>query len=136
MALTGDNFCASAMGAFVLALKNSATFFITNGIGTLIFFLGKMSICIANTFIGYLIITKVPQFVEDIDNPVPVLAIIFLISLMMANVFMEIYSSVSLSMLQCFYADVDICNQNHEDSLNSRSRPEEMHNVVAMIVRK
>ena len=59
----------------MLALKNAATFFITNGIGSLIFFLGKMTISIINTAIGYLLITHVESFKEEIDNPVPVLAI-------------------------------------------------------------
>ena len=75
VALTGESFCTSAMAAFVLALKNAATFFITNGIGSLIFFLGKMTISIINTAIGYLLITHVESFKEEIDNPVPVLAI-------------------------------------------------------------
>ena len=55
------------MSAFVLALKNAASFFITNGIGALIYFLGKATISILNTFIGYLLITYVPDFEEDID---------------------------------------------------------------------
>ena len=36
MALTGDSFCTSAVNAFVLAIKNSGTFFITNGAGALL----------------------------------------------------------------------------------------------------
>ena len=39
--LTGNNFCSSAMAAFILALKNSGSFLITNGIGGLILSLGK-----------------------------------------------------------------------------------------------
>ena len=99
VALTGENFCTSAMAAFVLALKNAATFFITNGIGALIQFLGRVTVSIANTLIGYLIITYVPEFVEDIDSPVPVLLVIFFISFTMATVFMEVYSSTSLAIL-------------------------------------
>ena len=99
VALTGESFCSSAMAAFVLALKNAATFTITNGVGSLIFFLGKMTISITNTAIGYVLITNVESFKEDIDNPIPILAIIFLISLMMASVFMNLYDSTSLSVL-------------------------------------
>ena len=58
-----------------------------------------MTISIANTFIGYLIITKVPEFIEDIDSPVPVLAVIFFISFTMATVFMEVYAATSLAIL-------------------------------------
>ena len=56
--MTGENFCTSAMSACALALKNSATFIITNGIGYLLSFLGKMSIAIGNTCLGYLMIKK------------------------------------------------------------------------------
>lgn len=57
VALTGKNFCSSAMAAFVLALKNSASFVITNGIGTLIQFLGKLGISVGNTLVGYVMVT-------------------------------------------------------------------------------
>jgi hypothetical protein len=62
VALTGENFCTSAMQAFVLALKNAASFFITNGIGALIYFLGKTCISITNTAIGYMLISWVPEW--------------------------------------------------------------------------
>lgn len=110
MALSCESFCTSAIAAFTLALKNSATFLITNGIGGLIRFLGRIAICIANTFIGYLIINYDTELKEDIDNPIVILAVIFLISWTLATVFMEVYSITSLAILQCLYADVDICN--------------------------
>lgn len=134
VALTGENFCNSGMTAFVLALKNSTTFFITNGIGTLIFFLGKMTISIFNTLIGYFIITNVPEFREEIENPVTVLAVVFLMSLVVANVFMEVLSSASLTILQCFYTDVDICEQSKTDIFNNKNRPVEMQEIVEMLV--
>lgn len=60
VALTGKGFCSSALTAFVLALKNSGSFLITNGIGRLISFVGKAFISISNTAIGYLVINMVP----------------------------------------------------------------------------
>lgn len=99
VALTGENFCSSAMQAFVLALKNAGSFFITNGIGNLIYFLGKACISIVNTTIGYLLISCVPTFEEEIDEPLPFLGMIFLMSYMMATTFMEVYGGVSLAIL-------------------------------------
>ena len=133
VALTGDSFCASAMAAFILALKNAATFFITNGVGSLIFLLGRFTIALANTFIGYMIITNVEEF-EEIDNPLPPTAVIFVISFMMASIFMDIFGSTSLACLQCLYADVDICNQKGDDPINSTARPKEMTDVVSMLM--
>lgn len=133
VALTGDSFCPSAVAAFILALKNAATFFITNGVGSLIYLLGRFTIALTNTFIGYLIITQVAEF-EEIDNPLPPTAVIFVISFMMATIFMDIFGSTSLACLQCLYADVDICNQNGQDPINSTARPKEMTAVVSMLV--
>lgn len=130
IALTNDSFCTAAYNGFVLALKNSGTFMIVGGIGGLIRFLGRMTICIANTFIGYLIITYEENLAEDIDNPIVILCVIFVLSWAMASIFMEVYSIVSLSILQCLYADVDICNQNREDPMNNQFRPEEMEDIV------
>jgi len=67
VSLTSEPFCMAAMQACVLALKNSGTFFIANGIGGLIHGLGKGFVSIVNTGIGYLVITYIPSFREDID---------------------------------------------------------------------
>jgi len=128
--LSNESFCTAALSAFTLALKNAGTFLIVDGIGALIRFLGRMTICITNTFLGYLLITYESTLKEDIDNPIVILCVIFVLSWAMATIFMEVYSTVSLSVLQCLYADVDICNQNREDPMNNQFRPAEMEDVV------
>ena len=130
IALSSENFCPAALSAFTLALKNAGTFLIVDGIGTLIRFLGKMTICISNTYLGYLIITYESTLKEDIDNPIVILCVIFILSWALASIFMEVYSTVSLAILQCLYADVDICNQNRDDPMNNQFRPAEMEDVV------
>ena len=110
MALSGESFCTSAIAAFTLALKHSSTFLMTNGIGALLRFLGRITICMTSTLFGYLIINLQSDIREDIDNPIIILAVIFIISWSLATVFMEVYSVTSLAILQCLYADIDICN--------------------------
>lgn len=61
--------------------------------------LGKITISIVNTAIGYLLITYIPEFEEDIDQPLPFLLLIYLMSYMMATSFMQIYGGVSLAIL-------------------------------------
>lgn len=107
--LNGEPFCTSAMQACILALKNSGNFFIAHGIGKVIHSLGKVFISVANTGIGYLVITYVPSFQEDIDQPVPFLVLIFIMSYKLASSFMNVYQDCGLAILQCLYADVDIC---------------------------
>ena len=131
--LTSENFCTSALAAFTLALKNAGTFFITNGVGGMIRILGRFAICIANTFLGYILISYQADLKEDIDNPIVILAIIFLISWAMATVFMEVYSSVSLTVLQCMYADFDIALASGQDPFASQNRPNEMNDVIEML---
>ena len=120
------------MTAFVLALKNSSSFFITNGIGALIHLLGKASIIIANVVIGYFMIRFFPEF-SELSSPLAPLVIVAVMSYMLATVFMEVYGVTSLTILQCLYTDVDICNQFKEDPLNNANRPIEMEGIVAML---
>ena len=91
-------------------------------------FLGRVSICVVNTFIGYVIIDQVGDLKEVIDNPIVMLAIIMLISFVMSSIFMDVYAVISLTILQCLYTDVDICRQNREANAieNGQYRPAEM----------
>ena len=99
VALTGENFCSSAMAAFALALKHSGSFLVTNGIGTLICFLGKLTIALANTFVGYIMLTNIKEIKESVEEPMAPLAVIFLFSYIMASIFMSVYSTTSLTIL-------------------------------------
>jgi solute carrier family 44 (choline transporter-like protein), member 2/4/5 len=132
MALTGDSFCSSAMNAFVLALKNAGTFAITNGAGALLEILGKLCISVANTGICYLILEYNPEF-EELDSPVAPLTLCFILSFMLARVFMDVYGTTSLTVLQCLYVDVDLQGQKGEDKFDNPHRPPEMDSIVAML---
>ena len=100
VALTGNNFCHSALSACALALKNSATFVITNGIGYLLSFLGKMSIAVGNTCIGYLIINQSLNLQsQQLSSLVGPLALIFIVSYLLGAVFMNVYQITSLTLL-------------------------------------
>jgi len=133
VALTGENFCSSAMAAFVLALKHSSTFFITNGIGTLIMLLGKLTISVGNTVIGYLMVTNIKSINSELESPIPPLFVIFVISYLMASVFMSVYYVTSLTVLQCLYVDVDICNQKEVNQFKSQNRPVEMEDIIGTL---
>jgi len=114
VALTSDSLCTAAYSAYCLALKSSSSFFITAGIGYVMRFFGRVSICITNTLIGYVIIYNVADLGEDIDNPIVILALIFLISFALSSIFMDVYAIVSLSIFQCLYTDMDISRQQHQ----------------------
>ena len=121
------------MAAFVLALKNSGSFMITNGVGSLITFLGKMTIGVGNCVIAYFMLTKIDSISQNIGNPFPPLAVIFVMSYVMGSVFMSVYSTASITLLQCLYADVDICHQQGREMYSSKNRPREMESIVLLI---
>ena len=56
IALTGNNFCTSAMEALALTIKHAGSFLVTNGIGSLLAMLGKLTISIVNCLIAYMLI--------------------------------------------------------------------------------
>jgi len=87
------------MAGFVLALKHSGTFLITNGIGILISFLGKLAISVCNTLIGYILVTATQEIARELSSPIAPLVIIFLLSYLMAALFMSVYSTTSLTIL-------------------------------------
>lgn len=132
VALQSENFCSSAMLAFVLSLKHSATFVITHGIGTIIHFLGKLTITLVNVTLAYLMLENFTEF-EELESPIAPLIIVSVMSFLMANIFMQIYGITSLTILQCLYTDVDIQAQKKVDPMNNNNRPAEMEEVVKML---
>lgn len=98
IALTGENFCPSAMNAFVLALKHTGSFLITNGIGGLLSLLGKAAITIGNIFLAFFMLRFFPEF-KALSSPIGPLVTVGLMSFMLASIFMEVYGTVSLTIL-------------------------------------
>ena len=70
MAITGEGFCTAAHEAFYLIVRSSAEFAISHGVGHLIMFFGKLLITASCTFIGYIMITQIEYFSEQIFTPV------------------------------------------------------------------
>jgi len=87
------------MSAFVLALKHSGSFLTVNGIGGLINILGKLTISVANSVIGYIMIISLEETKETVQEPLAPTAVIFIISYLMASIFMAVYSVTSLTIL-------------------------------------
>jgi len=109
LALTGEDFCTSAWTAFVLGLKNAATFLIVSGVSVLVCLSGVFLIALMNTAVGGALVKILHPEMEEPFGP---MMVIFGMSLAMGAVFMKIFGDTSLTILQCLYIDVDICKQN------------------------
>ena len=131
VALTGNSFCESAVIGAVLTLKHAATFVITQGVGSFISFLGKIVIAGVNTLLGYLIITEDKNISDNIESPIAPLIVIFVISYLIASIFMGVYTIISITILQCMYTDIDICDQAGDTRATGRG--EQRSKLVGML---
>lgn len=108
IALTSENFCYSAMTAFILILKHAGKFTLVSNIGNVFIILGKMTIASLTTLIGFLIMENWVEIKEALDSPGLPLAIIFMMSYFVGSVFVSVFSTASNTILQCFLVDQDI----------------------------
>ena len=130
VALHCTNFCSSAMNAFLLVLKNSGTFMVSEGIATVFMFLGKVFISVANTGICYLILTNWKELADKVNSPIGPLVAVFVISYVIGSVFMALFSIASTTLVQCFLTDVELSRSNGGDGTDGRRRPKELDHLV------
>ena len=136
MALNCTNFCASAMNAFLLVLKNSGTFMVSEGIAGVFMFLGKIFISVANTALCYLILTNWEELSSKINSPIGPLIAVFIISYVIASVFMALFNIASTTIVQCFLTDVELSRGNGGDGTDGRRRPRELDYLVNSLTKK
>jgi hypothetical protein len=87
------------MNAFLLVLKNSGTFMVSEGIAGIFMFLGKIFISVANTAICYLILTNWEELSSKVNSPIGPLIAVFIISYVIASVFMALFSIASTTIV-------------------------------------
>lgn len=123
VALNCTNFCTSAMNAFMLVLKNSGTFMVSEGIAGIFMFLGKVFISVANTALCYLILTNWGELNAKVNSPIGPMVAVFIISYVIASVFMALFSIASSAIVQCFLTDVELSRGSGGDGTDGRRRP-------------
>lgn len=58
MAISGEGFCTSAHQAFYLALRSSAEYAITHGVGHTLMFFGKLLVSVVVTILTYILVNE------------------------------------------------------------------------------
>jgi solute carrier family 44 (choline transporter-like protein), member 2/4/5 len=130
VALHSKNFCTSAMNAFLLVLKNSGTFFVSEGIGSVFIFLGKIFISVGNTAGCYLGLINWPELNSKINSPIAPMIGVFVISYIIASLFMGLFSISQNAIVQCFLTDVEISRAVGGDGTDGKHRPKELDGLV------
>ena len=109
MAISSENFCSSAINAFILVLKNAAKFAFVNTIGSVFMTIAKVCISIATTVISYFVL----RTVKDVQSPYFPMALIFIFSYGIASVFISVFDVSANTILQCYLIDLDIAKQHN-----------------------
>ena len=69
IALRSRNFCVACWDAFELIVRNAVTFATLGSIGGVFIFLGKWTICLLSSYLGFLVLTHADRY-SDISSPV------------------------------------------------------------------
>ena len=113
MALSGKNFCASAKDAFFLILRNPVRFGVVGGIGSIFTLFGKVFVASITALIGFLVITKVDRYSEELYSPFIPTFIIFVFAYAIGAVFMTVYGLASDAILACFVVDEELSKRKN-----------------------
>ena len=117
MAITSKNFCTSARLAFSLVVRNAGRFSMTNSIGGMLIFLGRLLIAVLSGWIGYLIIMN-SDLKDEVYSPVFPVIVVVIISVLLSVIFLSVFSFSATTILHCFLIDEEVGGNRHPESLN------------------
>lgn len=117
-AIFGTSFCQSARSAFFLILRNAVRIGTLSAVSQFVVLIGQLFISVATAGSSYILIDHMLS--DKIHSPIaPVLFIVFL-SFITASMFMNVFSMVTNTILQCFIADEEMF-QGSDQSFSSNS---------------
>lgn len=105
-AIFGTSFCTSAREGFFLILRNALRVSSIGYVSTLVVFIGKFFISIITTGLVYMVMENdIGETVHSLFGPV---IFVFIISYIVADVFMGLFDMSTSTILQCFIADEEM----------------------------
>jgi len=104
VAIYGDAFCPAVCGSFMLIWSNLFRVAVITFFSGLVTLLGKILIPLASTGLMALVMLSHSDF-EDLSSPFLPLAIIFIISFGVAQLFMTVYDTAIDTIFMCFLID-------------------------------
>jgi len=131
IALLSENFCTSAVNGLCLVLKNMAAFAFTGSIGGFFMFIGKVTISTGTTCIAYAILVEWPYMERQILSPLTPCIVVFLISYVIASVFMSLFATGTRAIIQSFLVDVELTRKSSgSDCYDGKHRPKVLDDLV------
>ncbi len=116
-AIFGTPFCISAKNAFSLIVRNAGKIASISYVSAVVLFVGKIFICTATTFGGYVYIEE--EYADHLYSAAGPCVLIFIISYFVGDMFLSIFDMTTSTILQCFVADDEMfdgdeCYAGHE----------------------
>lgn len=105
IAITGKNFCGASADAIALITSNPLRYAIVGAVGTILALVGKILIAGLTTFLFYIFITFVASVKENIQEPIYLLVLVFIIAFAIAMIFMSVFEVSVDALLGCFLID-------------------------------
>lgn len=105
IALRGKNFCMASIDGMTSVLSNPVRYGIVSGVGSIMTFITELLITAGGTVLFWVLITFKDSIRNNIMEPIFMLIVVALGSLVIAKVFMSVYSVSMDTILACFIAD-------------------------------
>ena len=97
LAISSENFCSSALNAFILVLKNSAKFAFVEGFSEMFMFIAKVCIAFISTITSLLIMNYTLE--SPVSSPILPGIIMLGVGLVVASIFVSIFDAASNTIL-------------------------------------
>jgi hypothetical protein len=108
VAISSTNFCLSAYNAYMLQYRHVVKFALVQTFGFVFIFVSKIFIATLATILGFTIMVSWPWINDKLSTPVIPTIVMFLITYVIASLFMSIYSIASATIMQCFLLDLEM----------------------------
>ena len=102
MGITGESFCNAAHSSFYLIKRHTRSYLITHDLSSVVTVFSKLAIASLCSFFGYLLLTMVNYFSDQLFSPTFPTFIMFLTSLVVASIFMDVLGNTNDSVLMCY----------------------------------
>eukprot|EP01083_Nonionella_stella_P023795 65801_1 len=104
-AVYGDAFCAAAGNAFKLVWRNLARVAAIDMVGDILIFLGKIIIAVVTTGLVGLWVVQFGSIGADLSSPIFPLVVVFILSYIIASIFMVVFETSIDTIFLCFLID-------------------------------
>lgn len=108
IAITGDGFCIGAWKGFMCTIKHSLEFQFAINVTSIFIVLCKIMLCVLNTITGMFVMYDITGSGYETKEHFLPIAVVCVFSWMIASLFLNIFMSVSRTLMMCLAVDMDL----------------------------